>query len=112
MFRKALSFSSALFAVFALMSTAVFASDAAANPANAPMALTLVGAAVGLGLVGLGVGVGMGLSVSKAVEASGRNPESTGKVQTLMILGLAFLETVVIYSLTVALLLMFASPIK
>ena len=73
-------------------------------------AFCIFAAALGLGIACVGVGVGQGMAVAKSVEAVGRNPESTAKVQMLMIIGLAFLETVVIYSLTVSLLLMFENP--
>ena len=56
---------------------------------------------------GLGPAIGIGLIGSKAMEAIGRNPEATSKIQTNMILGLAFAEAVAIYSLVVALILKF-----
>ncbi|NDD28397.1 MAG: F0F1 ATP synthase subunit C, partial [Proteobacteria bacterium] len=40
-------------------------------------------------------------------EAIGRNPESTGRLQTVMIIGLAFIESLAIYALVVALILLF-----
>jgi len=61
--------------------------------------------AVGLGVIG--PGIGLGILVSKALEAIGRNPEAAAKVQTVMILGVAFAEAIAIYSLVVALILKF-----
>jgi len=55
----------------------------------------------------LGPGIGMGMLVGKAMEAIGRNPEATSKIQTNMILGLAFTEALAIYALVVALILKF-----
>ena len=49
----------------------------------------------------------IGLIVSKALEAIGRNPEAAAKVQTVMILGVAFAEAIAIYSLVIALILKF-----
>ena len=49
----------------------------------------------------------IGLITSKAMEAIGRNPESASKIQTNMILGLAFAEAIAIYSLVIALILKF-----
>ncbi len=114
MLKKVFSFALSVFVLFVAFAPSVFAQEPAASSVNEnmPMALSLIGAAVGLGLACLGVGIGQGLAVAKSTEAAGRNPESTSKVQMLMIIGLAFLETVVIYSLTVALLLMFANPLK
>jgi F-type H+-transporting ATPase subunit c len=45
---------------------------------------------MGFGMIG--PGIGMGTLVGKALEAIGRNPEATSKIQTNMILGLAFTE--------------------
>lgn len=44
---------------------------------------------------------------SKGLEAIGRNPEAAGKVQTSMILALAFSEAIAIYALVVALIVKF-----
>lgn len=44
---------------------------------------------------------------SKAMEAIGRNPEAAGKLQTVLILVVAFAEAIAIYSLVVALILKF-----
>lgn len=44
---------------------------------------------------------------SKAMEAIGRNPEASAKVQTAMVLCVAFTEAIAIYSLVVALIIKF-----
>jgi len=64
-----------------------------------------VGLAMGLGAMGPGIGIG--ILVGKALEAIGRNPEAAGKIQTNMILGVAFAEAIAIYALVVALILKF-----
>lgn len=56
---------------------------------------------------GIGPGIGIGIIAGKAVEAIGRNPEATTKIQTNMILGMAFAEAIAIYSLVVALIIKF-----
>ena len=61
-----------------------------------------------MGVGAIGPGIGIGLLVAKALEAIGRNPEASGKIQTNMILGLAFAEAIAIYALVVALILKFA----
>lgn len=58
-----------------------------------------------IGAVGPALAIGM--IASKGLEAIGRNPEASGKIQTNMILGLAFAEAVAIYALVVALILKF-----
>lgn len=69
----------------------------------------LNGLAIGIlmGFGGLGPAIGIGLIGAKAMEAIGRNPEATSKIQTNMILGFAFAEAVAIYALVVALILKF-----
>lgn len=56
---------------------------------------------------GLGPALGIGMIAAKAVEAIGRNPDATSKIQTNMILGMAFAEAVAIYALVIALIIKF-----
>ena len=63
--------------------------------------------ALAIGLGAIGPGIGIGIVAGKAVEAIGRNPEAAGKVQTNMILGMAFAEAVAIYALVISLILKF-----
>ena len=65
----------------------------------------IVGLTIAIG--GLGPAIAIGLIVSKAMEAIGRNPEAGSKIQTTMILGVAFAEAIAIYSLVIALVLRF-----
>lgn len=67
-----------------------------------PIALTIA-----LGAVGPAIAIGM--IASKGLEAIGRNPEAASKIQTNMILGLAFAEAIAIYALVVALILKFVA---
>lgn len=60
---------------------------------------------MGLGTIGPALAIGM--LVGKGLEAIGRNPEAAGKIQTNMVLGLAFAEAIAIYALVVALILKF-----
>jgi F-type H+-transporting ATPase subunit c len=69
-----------------------------------------VAAAVGLGLAALGGGIGQGIAVSRAVEGIARQPEAQGPIQTTMIIGISFIESLTIYALVVALILLFANP--
>jgi F-type H+-transporting ATPase subunit c len=59
--------------------------------------------AVGGGMPALGIGI----LVGKALEAIGRNPEAAGDIRTSMILGIAFAESIAIYSLVVGLIIRF-----
>lgn len=70
--------------------------------------------AIGAGLAmiaGLGPGIGEGIAVSKALEAIGRQPECRSEVTSTMLLGCAVAETTGIYSLIVALILLFVRPL-
>ncbi len=49
----------------------------------------------------------IGLLASKAMEAMGRNPEAASKIQTAMILAIAFAEAIAIYALVTALIVKF-----
>jgi F-type H+-transporting ATPase subunit c len=61
--------------------------------------------AVGLGVIGPGIGIG--LIVAKALEAIGRNPEASGKVQATMFIGIAFTEALAIFALVIAFIVKF-----
>lgn len=60
---------------------------------------------VGIGTVGPGIGIGM--IGAKALEAMGRNPEVSGRIQTTMILAIAFAEALSIYALVISLIIKF-----
>ena len=51
--------------------------------------------------------IAIGMLASKAMEAIGRNPEAAPKIQTAMILAIAFAEAIAIYALVVALIIKF-----
>lgn len=66
--------------------------------------------AVGAGIAALacaGAGIGMGLSISKAVDGIARQPEAHKQIRSTLLLGLAFCETTAIYSMFIAILLVF-----
>lgn len=66
-----------------------------------------VAAAVAIGLAAMGGALGMGIAISKAAEGISRQPEASGKIQGLTMLGLVFIETAIIYALVVAILIVF-----
>ena len=66
-----------------------------------------LGAGLCTGIGAIGPGVGEGHAVANACEAIGRQPESKGAVTSTMIMGCAIAETTGIYSLVIALLIMF-----
>lgn len=63
--------------------------------------------AIVMGIGSIGPAVAIGLLAGKGLEAIGRNPEASGKIQTAMILGIAFAEAIAIYALVVALIIKF-----
>ena len=70
----------------------------------------LIALAAGLcmGIGAIGPAMGEGNAVGKALEGMARQPEAAGTLRTNMILGCAITETTGIYSLVIALLLLFA----
>lgn len=70
------------------------------------MNLALLGAGIAV-LTGLGTGLGMGYATGKAVEAVGRQPEASGKINSMLLIGLALAESCAIYGLVIAILLIF-----
>ena len=74
---------------------------------NNAEAMKSLGAALAMGLGAIGPGIGIGLLASKAMESIGRNPEATSKIQTSMILAIAFTEAIAIYALVIALIIKF-----
>ena len=67
-----------------------------------------LGAGLCMGIGAIGPAIGEGNAVGKALEGMARQPESAGNLRTNMILGCAITETTGIYSLVIALLILFA----
>jgi F-type H+-transporting ATPase subunit c len=67
--------------------------------------LLVTGATIAIG--GAVPALAIGIIGGKAMEAIGRNPEASGKIQTAMILTVAFAEAIAIYSLVIALIIKF-----
>jgi len=64
----------------------------------------------GVAIAALGGSLGQGRAVASAVEAIARQPEATGNIRTLLIIGLAFIESLTIYALVLAFLLLGKLP--
>ena len=69
--------------------------------------LAAIGAGIAIGLGAMGSAIAMGNAAAKAMESGARQPEIFGKIQTLLLTSIVFIESVCIYSLVVALLLIF-----
>lgn len=72
------------------------------------IAAKAIGAAICMGVGAIGPALGEGNAVGKALEGMARQPEAAGDLRTNMILGCAITETTGIYSLVIALLILFA----
>lgn len=66
------------------------------------MNLLTVGAGLAIGLSGLGVAMGQGTLAQKSIEVFGKNPKLFGSILVYTILGIALVESAVIYGLVVA----------
>lgn len=71
-------------------------------------AIQSLAAAFAIAVGAIAPALAIGMMAAKAMEAIGRNPEAASKIQTAMILAIAFAEAIAIYSLVVALIIKFA----
>jgi len=81
-----------------------FADDSGAT--HSGMDLAGMGAGLGLGLAALGGAIGQGKTAAAALEGIARNPSASDKIFTPMIIGLALIESLVLYALLIAFLKM------
>jgi F-type H+-transporting ATPase subunit c len=102
--------------VFPALAVAAEAPAAAAAAAGGttswtgPFAILVSGIAMAFaaGLCGLG----QGKAIASAVDAMARQPGAAARIQTAMIIGLALIESLAIYVLVVAMILLFVQPIR
>jgi F-type H+-transporting ATPase subunit c len=78
--------------------------DAAADNTTGYKAIA---SAIAIGLASCGGAIGMGIFGAKTSEGISRQPEADGKIRTSFMLGLVFIETAIIYSLLVVILIIF-----
>ena len=67
----------------------------------------VIAAAIAVSVSGIGSSIGEGLIATKAMEAIGRNPEIQEKIMPLIFITMAIVESVAIYGLIVALIILF-----
>ncbi len=107
-------FSTVLIALFGVL--IALPALAAGEPASATLVLkkyymfVAMGGAIGLGLAAGGGGIGQGHAVNGTVLATARNPGLSGKLLTLMMIGLAMIESLVIYMLVIVLIIFYTNP--
>lgn len=103
MSKKYLPFATTL-ALATLFSSNAFAQDAAGTSGGG-QAMAALGAGLAVGLAVLGGGLGQGRAAAAALEGISRNPGAAPRIQTPMILGLALIESLVLFAVFIAYLL-------
>lgn len=94
------------FTMFATLfvATAAFAADGAYNP-QGHYAGYAIAAALAIALPALGGALGQGRAAAAALEGIARNPGASGKIFVPMILGMALIESLVLFGLIMAFIL-------
>jgi F-type H+-transporting ATPase subunit c len=90
-------------ALFTLIPSSAFAQ---ADGANTPGSALAIGAALAIGLAALGGTLSQGRAAAAALEGIARNPGAASRIQTPMILGLALIESLVLFAWAIAYLLL------
>lgn len=72
-----------------------------------PASIKLLASAITISVGSIAPALAIGLLAGKAMDAIGRNPEASSKIQTSMILAIAFAEAIAIYALVMALIIKF-----
>lgn len=110
MFKKTVSLF--IVALVAMMSAAPMAMAESGSESSDPLVLAaiMIGSGLAIGLAALGTGIGMGGAIRGATEGVARNPGVSGKILTTMMVGLAMIESLAIYALLIAIILLFVNP--
>ncbi len=72
---------------------------------------SVISASAVMAISTISTGLGQGMAVKGAMEGMARQPEAANTIGTNLIIGLAFIESLTIYALVVALLLLYADPL-
>jgi F-type H+-transporting ATPase subunit c len=86
------------FVAVLIIAPAAMAQDSGAAPSGGK-ALGALAVAIGMGAAAFGCGLGQGRIASAACEGMARNPGAAGPIRAAMILGLVFVETLVLFTL-------------
>ncbi len=99
------------FALVLSFSSIALAEDGGAKTAGL---YTFLGIAIAcgftIGIAALGTSLAMGYAINGALQGVSRNPEAGGRIFTMLVLGLALIESLCIYALLISLLLVFKIP--
>lgn len=96
-----------MFVILALMTVSVFAQEGGAAATTTPMQNPgvrwgVIGAAFVLGIAAAAGAIGQSRAIVAACEGIARNPGAAGPIRLAMIIGLALIESLVIYALLIA----------
>jgi len=72
--------------------------------------LVAMSAVFAMALATFGTGLAQGNAVKAALESIARNPSASGKILSALLIGLAMIESLAIYTLVISLILLFANP--
>lgn len=70
-----------------------------------------VAVVIGIGIGVLGPAIAMGMAIAKALDALSRQPEAEKLIMRTLFIGLAMIESLVIYVLVIVLMVMFRNPL-
>jgi len=102
--KSKLSVIAAVVTALVLVPAMAFAQDAQANKFDSNKWLAAA-AGFAIGIAALGGTMGQGRTAAAALEGISRNPGAAARIQTPMILGLALIESLVLFALVIAFLL-------
>jgi F-type H+-transporting ATPase subunit c len=87
--------------VFMALAALCFAVPAFADGGSAPINLVPIGAGIGMAIAAGLCGLGQGRATASATEALARNPGARAGIQLLLVLGLAFIESLTLFTLVI-----------
>jgi F-type H+-transporting ATPase subunit c len=87
--------------VLMALSVLCFAIPAFADSGSAPVNLVPIGAGLGMALAAGLCGLGQGRATASATEALARNPGARAGIQLLLVLGLAFIESLSLFTMVI-----------
>ena len=92
---------------------AMAAEEGAKQSSGNVLLFSVVAIAAGFGMAfgAIGAAFAQGNAVRGAMDGIARNPGASGKILTTMLVGLAMIESLAIYVLVVALILLYANPL-
>ncbi|HWN53780.1 MAG TPA: ATP synthase F0 subunit C [Methylomirabilota bacterium] len=93
--------------LMAILAAPGMAWAAEAAVGDLPKAFAVLAAGIGFGLAAGLCGLGQGRAAGSAVDAMARQPGAIARIQTAMLLGLAFIESLVLFVFVIAVILLF-----